>query len=156
MDKRESKEHAAETALVGERPVAVAIQLAREFGEATGLPTDVRSRLCIVVEELAANLRDHGAIGPKPPRLALTWRRDAIRICLIDFGPPFDPRKFKSMPSQSDRGGGAGLALVRRWAEVLDYSSDASGNRLELRMILDGAGSGDERSTPDQEQELDT
>jgi hypothetical protein len=41
------------------------------------------------------------------------------------------------MPVETpDRGGGAGIGLVRAWAQFVDYRITEQGNRLELLLPL--------------------
>jgi anti-sigma regulatory factor (Ser/Thr protein kinase) len=80
--------------------------------------------------------------------LSLSIEAAAIRICLVDSGKPFDPRRAAPQSPHQERGGGAGLAIVRAWAEIEDYRSDRNGNRLEVRFPLGrGAGRADARSS---------
>ena len=52
---------------------------------------------------------------------------------LVDNGAPFDLR-LAPEPGElpPERGGGAGLALVRAWAQVETYARVDDRNRLEL------------------------
>jgi anti-sigma regulatory factor (Ser/Thr protein kinase) len=148
MGERDSE--AAETSAVldGASMLSGAVELARDFAATHRLKAGDAARLCILVEELVANLSDHGTPGPAPPRLSLSIEAAAIRICLVDSGKPFDPRRAAPQSPHQERGGGAGLAIVRAWAEIEDYRSDRNGNRLEVRFPLGrGAGGADARSS---------
>ena len=61
---------------------------------------------------------------------------NGIRIVFIDPGSPFDPRTLRPGTNRSDRGGGAGIEIVRTWAEVIDYSVTDEGNRLSLLLPI--------------------
>ena len=103
----------------------------------TGLKPGHAARLLIVVEELVTNLVEHGGIGAGGTiELAVRQEEAAILITLGDDGPPFDPRGSVAGEAVPDRGGGAGIELVRAWAEMLGYVSAEGWNRLELRMAL--------------------
>ena len=77
----------------GATPVTNAIEVAREFALANGVVEHDLSRLCVIVEELMANLYEHGGVGPEDiVELSLARESDGVRIIVIDPGPPFDPR----------------------------------------------------------------
>jgi anti-sigma regulatory factor (Ser/Thr protein kinase) len=155
MGERDSE--AAETSAVldGAGMLSGAVELARDFAATHGLEAGDAARLCILVEELVANLSDHGTPGPTPPRLSLLIEAAAIRIRLVDSGKPFDPRRAAVQSPHQERGGGAGLAIVRAWAEIEDYRSDRNGNRLEIRFPLGrGAGGADARSRRHSEEQI--
>lgn len=92
-------------------------------------------RLLILVEELVANLVDHGDL-PADSMIALRFARgeDAIRLQIVDRGRAFDPRALP--PDDDERppedGGGAGLRLLAAWAVITDYDSAGGMNRLEI------------------------
>jgi len=99
-------------------------------------PAD-HSRLAIMIEELLANLFEHGRTGPESVIvLRLARHPDHVQLVLEDGGPAFDPAGADPDTPIPDRGGGAGLALVRAWAAQLSYDSGAELNRLELRYSL--------------------
>lgn len=113
-----------------------AIKAARAFGGSCRLAEEDLARLCIIVEELVANLYDHGGLTDRDEvELSLVAEQAQIRVTIVDCGMPFDPRMAPSFV-QPERGGGAGLALVRAWAESMSYEVTGAGNRLELLMPL--------------------
>jgi len=123
--------------LDGPDAVHQAVTIARAFGESHALRSDSAVRLAILIEELVYNLIDHG--GPSAGddiRLGLLRETFAVRIYLVDRGTPFDPRAAPDDAAIPDRGGGAGLALVRAWAKIVDYRSADGSNRLELILPL--------------------
>jgi serine/threonine-protein kinase RsbW len=94
------------------------------------------ARLAIVVEELACNVIDHGAQGREVwLRVSLANDAHGLIVAIEDDGAPFDPREA-TLPDRpnGERGGGAGLALVRAWADIVDYRRDGQTNRLVLRL----------------------
>lgn len=104
---------------------------------AMGLAPSDHSRLAIMIEELLANLFDHGRTGPDSVIvLRLARHPDHVQLVLEDGGTAFDPAGVDPDEPVPDRGGGAGLALVRAWAEQLSYASEPELNRLELRYSL--------------------
>ena len=112
-----------------------AIAAARAFAEAAGLAAGQADKLAVVVEECVANVVEHG--GPPAGRLvALGLERaaGAVRIRLSDAGIAFDPREAADEGPNLERGGGAGLALIRAWTEIEDYRRSGGRNRLVLRL----------------------
>lgn len=137
MEPRDSYSNHLSGTLSGAGALVDAIALARAFGEAQRLAEADLARFCIVVEELVANLFDHGQLT-ELDRIALTFAREAghVRIALTDPGAAFDPRQVPPNGERSDRGGGAGIDLVRAWAEIVGYEVTGDGNRLELLMPI--------------------
>ena len=97
------------------------------------------ARLCIIVEELITNLCEHG-ICDTEREIDLELFRHASGLGLVfeDNGAPFDPRTMTAEDEMPQRGGGAGLRLVRAWSEIIGYESGDDGNRLELLLALNG------------------
>lgn len=122
----------AEPAAVGR-----ALGVARGFVAQAGLDRDAAERLAIVVEEWIANLVEHGEIPPGS-RIGLRLARAelGVRITVTDAGRAFDPRRAVRTGPDLDRGGGAGLELMRAWSQVLTYGRRARRNRLVLEMPL--------------------
>lgn len=102
-----------------------------------GLDPRDEARLCIIIEELIANLLEHGR-EPAERRISFAIARQdsSVQISIEDDGPPFDPRSAEFDAPIPDRGGGAGLRLVRAWAEVAGYRTAEGRNRLDLTMKL--------------------
>ena len=117
----------------GDRAVKDALQMSRDFGVRHSLGDDDVSRLSIIVEELFVNLVEHGGVDSEQfVTLTLAREPGGIRVVMTDPAPPFDPRRFANRGPRPARGGGAGIAIVRAWAEFIDYSTTDRGNRLEL------------------------
>ena len=119
--------------LTGERAIGQAVDAARGFGSAQGMANDDLARLCIVVEELIANLYEHGGVTERDD-VQLTLCRDpnGIRISIVDPGMPFDSWSTPATVESESRGAKAGIRLVQAWAELVNYRSSSQGNRLEL------------------------
>ncbi|WP_293906394.1 ATP-binding protein [Phenylobacterium sp.] len=94
-------------------------------------------RLAIVVEEWLINVIEHGQADPGS-RIALWLQRDGdlVRLTVSDAGRPFDPREAVFAGPNEERGGGAGLALIRAWTRIAAYRRRAGRNRLVLEMPL--------------------
>jgi serine/threonine-protein kinase RsbW len=133
MGTRESDPGGMTYVLRGSAAVALASDAAREFAEAQWLTEDESARLSIIVEEVIANLYDHGGLtGDDQVELSFGSEPGGVRIVIVDTGAPFDPRSAPGESKRPERGGGAGLDIVRAWAEFVDYALIPEGNRLEL------------------------
>lgn len=140
MTSRESFSEPTTSHLRGDDAIRQAANAAWEFGEAQWLGDDERARLCIVVEELVANLYDHGGLTSSDQfELALASEPDGIRITIVDPGSPFDPRTAPRKKNLVDDGG-VGIDIVRAWAQILSYEASPKGNRLELLLPIEWAG----------------
>jgi anti-sigma regulatory factor (Ser/Thr protein kinase) len=119
---------------VADRAVARAIAFARRFAEANRLSADAADRLAVVVEEWAANIVEHSGAAPAS-RIVLRVERagDGVRLTFSDAGVAFDPRQATEDGPNPERGGGAGIALIRSWCEIESYVRAKGRNRLVLR-----------------------
>jgi anti-sigma regulatory factor (Ser/Thr protein kinase) len=109
------------------------------FLEQGGASARIRYKVRLVLDEMIANLQLHGQYAgtPETPRVELRWEGPCIVLCLEDSAAPFDPR---STPEPSgpptlddDRVGGLGLPLVRKMAEIRNYTRTADDrNRTEF------------------------
>lgn len=137
MSARESDLDRLSRRVRGKDAVIQASEAAREFGQAQWLGEDELARLCIVVEELVANLYDHGGVAEADEvELSLSSEPDGIGVILVDPGVPFDPWEAPQPIVMPERGGGAGIGIVRAWAQLVDYRVTEQGNRLELLLPL--------------------
>lgn len=110
---------------------------AQAFSKDCGLQEEPAARLAIIVEELVFNLVEHGGVGEQGViELVLTHQDGVISIALSDTGMAFDLRDARSGEAIPERGGGAGIDLVRAWADIVDYGSQGGRNRLILKMRL--------------------
>lgn len=110
-----------------------AVAEARNFSESAGYPAGLTARLAIIVEELVANILEHGDAPPDAPiRLGLEATPDGLLLLLEDRGGPFDLAASDGADAVPERGGGAGVRLVKSWAQILSYSRVDGWNRLEL------------------------
>lgn len=133
MTARESNSDRLVLLLSGSGAATEASTAARTFGEAQWLADDELARLCIIIEELVANLYDHGGVTKDHEvELQLESEPGGVRITMTDPGTPFDPRAAPKPSARPERGGGAGIDIVGAWAEFVDYKTTDNGNRLEL------------------------
>jgi anti-sigma regulatory factor (Ser/Thr protein kinase) len=113
------------------------VEGAQDFCIGRGLEPAQGARLVIIVEELVTNLVEHGEVaGDSLIELVLTEGDGAIGIALSDAGVAYDPRAAEPSGTIPERGGGAGLDLIKAWAEFVDYQSRNGRNRLLLKMWL--------------------
>jgi anti-sigma regulatory factor (Ser/Thr protein kinase) len=114
--------------------VVRAIGFARRFASAAALPEAAAERLALIVEEWVANIVEHGR--PAPGGLIVLRLEKAgarVRLRCSDAGIAFDPRTVEDDGPNLDRGGGAGIALIRAWSEIESYRRLGRRNRLVLR-----------------------
>jgi len=136
MSPRESYSNRITRLLGGHDAVSQATQEARDFAEAQQLASDESARVCVVIEELIANLYDHGGLTEADMvELSLGNEAGGIRIIIADQGKPFDPWSARPNEARPERGGGVGIEIVRAWAQFVDYAVTAEGNRLELLLL---------------------
>ena len=57
-----------------------------------------------------------------------------LRITIRDPGKPFDPPNIPAHLERFERGGGAGIGIMRAWAEFAGYAATPDGNQLEMLM----------------------
>lgn len=117
----------------GAKPVTDATNAARDFAVENEVTGSDLFRLCVIVEELFANLYEHGGVAHDGlVEMSLSTGPDGVRIIIIDSGRPFDPRDAKSAKRRPARGGGAGINIVRSWASHVDYRVSNGRNHLEV------------------------
>jgi len=137
MTPRESYSDRMTFLLQGGDAVRQATEGTRAFADGRNLTADELARLCIVIEELVVNLYDHGGLTKEDQvELILAGEPGAIRVTIVDPGVPFDPRSAPMEQDNAERGGGAGIGIVRTWARIVEYDVTDAGNRLELLVPL--------------------
>lgn len=120
----------------GPESIHRAVTLANDYNAQHVVGDRQSARLAILIEELVTNLYDHGVVAKGfSGELVLQVENDSLCVTLRDSGAPFDPRDAAEvdMPN-AVRGGGVGLAMIRAWADVLDYRREDGMNCLLLRM----------------------
>ena len=137
MGSRDSKSLSVTISCNGGDAVERLVAGTRDFCQSCAIETGRAARLVIMIEELATNLVEHGGIGEDGAiELILTHGEGVVAIMLSDSGASFDPRAARSPADIPERGGGAGIDLVRAWADIVDYRSQGGRNRLSLKMWL--------------------
>jgi serine/threonine-protein kinase RsbW len=114
--------------------VSAALAFARDFIARAPCGPDAEAKLAIVVEELVANVIEHGLAGADSEiHIDIVAIGQDIGLTLTDGGVHFDPRSVASPQDlPPERGGGAGLALVRSWANFVSYERINGRNLLRL------------------------
>ena len=139
MLSRESGEVRKRIHVAGPTALGDAIASTRHYGLELDLKARDLARLCIIVEELITNLCEHGVCETEREiTLELFRHPSGLGLVFEDNGAPFDPRTASAAGDMPQRGGGAGLRLVRAWSEIIGYESGDDGNRLELLLALNG------------------
>ncbi|MBL8770854.1 MAG: ATP-binding protein [Phenylobacterium sp.] len=115
--------------------VARALGVARRFSEAAGLGSMCADKLAIIVEEWIANIIEHGA-PPAGSHIGVSLVREPglVRLTITDAGAFFDPRTAAFAGPDLERGGGAGLELIRAWSRIAAYGRRAGRNRIVLEL----------------------
>jgi anti-sigma regulatory factor (Ser/Thr protein kinase) len=130
---RESNPDCISRRLRGETAIIDAVEVARSFAASQWLGDDELARLSIVVEEMVANLYDHGGLTEQDEvGLDLAVDPDGVRVSITDPGTPFDPWEAPRKAGAAEQGAGVGIDIVRAWAHFIGYSSTPEGNRLEF------------------------
>lgn len=133
MSPRESNNDRPTCRVQGAQAIERACDAAEAFAISQWLSDEDLARLCIVVEELVANLYDHGGLNEQDEvELSFASEPDGIRVTIFDPGAPFDPWTAPRKIERPERGGGVGIDIVRAWAHFVNYRVTAEGNRLEL------------------------
>ncbi|WAC22687.1 ATP-binding protein [Blastomonas sp. SL216] len=137
MTARNFKPYRCDLDANGPESVHRAVALAQAFSAEHSLAPVQGAKLAVLVEEAVTNVYEHGGAE----RGLCGWlalERDPAGVCILlaDNGCPFDPRaaEMSDMPNM-ERGGGAGLAMIRAWAEIADYRREEGFNLLELVLL---------------------
>lgn len=141
MGGHESRSPSEPYRITGSDAVHLATDAAHQFSGAEGLGDGDAARLGIIIEELVTNLYEHGGVrNDDMIEVGLRREGEAVTISISDPGTTFDPRTVAMQDIPPERGGGAGIGLVKGWAEIVDYRSSGGRNRLDLRMPLGREG----------------
>jgi anti-sigma regulatory factor (Ser/Thr protein kinase) len=107
------------------------------WSRAAALGPRAAHRLALLVEELAANVANHGAAGADGAtavRVSIALEADGVRLVIEDDGRAFDPLSLPApdtdLPLESRRIGGLGVHLSRQLARSLAYARDGGRNRV--------------------------
>jgi serine/threonine-protein kinase RsbW len=114
--------------------------VARLWEQAPGVPVECRTRFETAVVEVAANVVEHAAAGPRPVQLVLRLsRRDGgVLARFEDDGPPAEVDLAAVRLPGDDAESGRGLWLARAAADELTYTRDAAGNAWSVTVLNRG------------------
>jgi len=119
------------------------------FADENALPPGVAGQLCLVLEELLANLVRHGIDGVPPPEppgyhhavVSLARCGNTVMAVFEDSGRPFDPLALPEPDLSADLEdrpvGGLGIHLMRALMDSVAYARAAGHNRLTLVKTVD-------------------
>lgn len=96
-------------------------------------------RVNLMVEELALNFRDYGAVPGRRLDVAIQSGDGGVTLDFCDDGVPFNPVCDGEAPDlcaglEERKVGGLGLHLVRSLADTLDYRYEGGRNLLSLSL----------------------
>lgn len=140
MPSRESDHDRQRIDVAGPAVLGDAVAAAHRYATDQGLGPSDEARLCIIVEELIANMIEHGGVDVELP-IGIEFCRtgSAVSLVIEDQGPAFDPRLAADESGIPARGGGAGLRLVRAWSDIIEYHSANGRNRIQMSVRLSGS-----------------
>jgi anti-sigma regulatory factor (Ser/Thr protein kinase) len=108
-----------------------------------GMPSDLITRLQLVLEELFVNTvtYGHGGDSEAPVEVTIALDGDHVTLDYADTAPPFNPFAGVESPdataSLEARGvGRLGVFLITHFAERYDYARHAHRNHVSLRLPL--------------------
>jgi serine/threonine-protein kinase RsbW len=106
------------------------------------IPGEVQFAMDLCLEEILSNIIRHGYAGEqdRPVIVNFSKPRDGYFVIVVDdeapyFNPLDAPELPMVSPGEQTRIGGQGIRLVRQFANVLDYESTSTGNRLRLGFL---------------------
>lgn len=111
-----------------------AVRATRAYARRCALAEPTADRLCVVVEEWLTNVLEHGEpVAGSRLTVVIRLQAGGLQVTLSDAGVPFDPRTAAAYEGPNlDRGGGAGLELVRAWSRIAGYRRARGRNRVVL------------------------
>ncbi|MEM7231028.1 MAG: ATP-binding protein [Planctomycetota bacterium] len=104
-----------------------------------GIRPKTTRRIVLAIDEAAANVMEHGNLGPSDPvQVELEIEGDGIQVIIRDRGKSFDPSAQSPGESKSFAPGqkrGFGLYLLHLITDSVDYERTPDGeNVLTLRI----------------------
>jgi len=104
----------------------------RSYAETHGVPPATADRVCLVVDELVANVIMHARVDRLKVSFELSCGNRSVTACVRDNGLPFDPTKAPSvqldLPLEERKVGGLGLHFVRSLSHRLTYQRTGNEN----------------------------
>ena len=118
------------------------MEMVETFGAAHSVPEAAVYRVNLELDELLTNYVVHRRPSDVPAKMVVRVRLVDRRLVLVvaDTGPPFDPQTVDPLPDPAgdavETVGGAGLHLVRSYADRIHYSEVDGCNILRLEHDL--------------------
>lgn len=120
-------------------------ELVERFAEDCRLPDPTRRALLLIVEELFANIVNHGYDGDNADSIIVTLERAGADVTLVlrDHAAPFDVSQVPRQP-RGDQTldempiGGLGLFLVHEFARSVTSRREDGTNVTEIRLPVEG------------------
>ena len=135
MGPRESNRVRKHFTVSGPSSISDAITGTRDFADKAAIGQENLARLAIIVEELVANLYDHGGLGSDDiVEIEMESSRDCVRLVVDAPGSDFYPGAPLANTEIPERGGGAGLKLVQAWSLVIDHEHGNGRNRWTVAL----------------------
>lgn len=135
MDAGESNRGRKHLAVRGALAIRDAVAAARGFAGDAAIPQPEAAKLAIIVEELVANLYDHGGLSDDDlVEIELCADSDAVSLVLTAPGSPFHPGQPLAEGDIPARGGGAGLRFVQAWSVSIDHQHLDGKNRWAVML----------------------
>src|SRR5215510_14325097 len=110
-----------------------------ETSARAGIPSDLRNKLTLLVEELFTNtvVHGHGGERDEPVRVGLETERGWVELTYEDTAPPHNPFELIQRPDDTtdvdDRPvGGLGVLLVAALARDVEYRHAEGKNHIRL------------------------
>ena len=110
------------------------------------LPETIASGLDHALHEAVENVVRYAWPDPRGHRIRVAFRCDGrqAEVEVEDDGRPFDPRSVPAPLAPTSLvdlvPGGYGVAMIRHFADEIDYERDGASNRLILRCRLTRSG----------------
>ena len=106
----------------GPSAISDAITGTRDFAEKAAIGHEDSAKLAIIVEELVANLYDHGGLNDDDiVEIAMESSQVSVRLVVDAPGGDFYPGAPLANTEIPERGGGTGLKLVQAWSFAIDH-----------------------------------
>jgi anti-sigma regulatory factor (Ser/Thr protein kinase) len=132
---RESNRVRKHFSVSGPSAISNAITGTRDFAEEAAIGQEDSAKLAIIVEELVANLYDHGGLKDDDiVEIEMDSSRDSVRLIVDAPGGDFYPGEPLANTEIPERGGGAGLKLVQAWSLAIGHEHRNGRNRWTVAL----------------------
>jgi serine/threonine-protein kinase RsbW len=118
------------------------VEFAERFGEEHQLPAELVMTMHLVLDELVANIINHGYDDTAEHQIHVTLALDdsVLGIRVEDDGRPFDPLEAPppdlDLPLEERPVGGLGIHIVRSVMDTVEYQRNGDRNVLIMRKTI--------------------